>query len=186
MRGDIERWNRKYEERNPHPSFEPDSIVVTHQHLLTGCGKALDVACGVGHNAIFLAGLGYHVLGVDGSLIALRLCRDVTRSRDLPLDLLAMDLDTFHPPADYFDVILVVRFLDRKLIPRLKRALRPSGLVIYQTFNRNLLRQRPTFNEEFLLELGELASLFQDLSCITSNDAQDLEESLTHWIGRKP
>ena len=59
-------------------------------------------------------------------------------------------------------------------------------MFIYETFNRNLLRERPTFNEKFLLELGELADMFKDFGLITTNDSAELRESLTHWVGRKP
>ena len=186
MHADIERWNRKYEERNPHPTFEPDAILARHRHLLDGRGNALDVACGVGHNATYLAQLGYNVIAVDGSIVGLSHCRKALKGTDLNVQLIAMDLDNFMPPAEFFDVILIVRFLDRALIPPLKRALRPGGLFIYETFNRNLLRERPSFNEHFLLELGELMGFFEDFELISTNDSEDLTDSLTHWVGRKP
>ncbi len=76
MHPDIERWNRKYQNGNPNPAFEPDPLLSDYRHLLDGKGKALDVACGVGHNALFLARLGYDVVGVDGSIVGLRYCQN--------------------------------------------------------------------------------------------------------------
>lgn len=186
MRTDIERWNQKYREKNPHPTFEPDAILSRYQYLLDGRGTALDVASGVGHNAMHLAKLGYDVLAVDGSIVGLRHAKEALKGSGLNVQLVVMDLDNFAPPAHAFDVVLIVRFLDRALISRLKRALRSGGTLICETFNRNVLRERPAFNEHFLLELGELAGMFEDLDPVSTNDSADLKDSLTHWVGRKP
>ena len=75
MQQDVERWNRKYSKGNPNPDFEPDSLLKRYVPLLDGKGIALDVACGVGHNAIFLAKRGYDVIAIDGSVTGLNYCR---------------------------------------------------------------------------------------------------------------
>lgn len=185
MRSEIERWNAKYLAANPHPRFEPDPLLVAIAPRLRG-GRALDVACGVAHNAMFLAEHGYEVLAVDGSLTALRYARERLRERPLPVQLVAADLDRFVLPAEYFDIVVVVRFLDRDLIPRLVRGLRPGGILVYKTFNVNYQRERPAFNPAFLLQPGELSQLLGDLEAIETNDAPSLSESETYWVGRRP
>lgn len=183
MQSEIERWNAKYFAANPNPRFEPDPLLVELAPRLHG-GMALDVACGVAHNAMFLAEHGYEVLAVDGSLTALRYARERLRERPLPVRLLAVDLDRFAPPAGYFDLIVVVRYLDRNLVSRLVRGLRPGGLLIYKTFNVNYQRERPAFNPDFLLQPGELSRLLGDLEPITTNDGPELRASETYWVGR--
>lgn len=184
MQSDIDRWNAKYLAANPNPRFEPDPLLVELAPRLRG-GRALDVACGVAHNAMFLAERGYEVLAVDGSLVALRHARERLRARPLRVQLVAADLDRFVPPASHFDVIVVVRYLDRALMPRLVDALRPEGILIAKTFNVNHQRERPAFNPAFLLAPGELARLLQDLETVTTNDTPDLSAPETYFVGRK-
>jgi SAM-dependent methyltransferase len=183
---DIERWNRKYAGGSPNPAFTPDAILTQYAHLLDGRGLALDVACGVGHNALYLARRGYEVIAVDGSITGLRYCRAQLRVTPLPVHLVVADLDQFVPPPERFTLVLVVRFLSRPLIPHLKRALVPGGLMIYQTFNRHRLLMNPDFNPDYLLEPGEFRTLFADFEPIASNDTPDMRDPISYWIGRRP
>lgn len=186
MRDDIVRWNKKYRDGNPNPDLEPDSILTSHSDLLDGKGTALDLACGVGHNAIYLAARGYHVIAVDGSITGLRYGRAAIRKQKLPISLIAADLEHFTLPTAYFDLVLIVRFLYRPLFTQIKRSLKPNGLLIYKTFNINHHRKNPGFNEEYLVKHGELKKVFSDFHLIATNDSEGLEDNLTHLIARKP
>ena len=95
------------------------------------------------------------------------------------------DLDRFPLPRNYFSVIVVIRFLDRKLIPSVKAALAPGGLIVYQTFNRRHLLTHPDLPTNFVLEFGELAASFSDFEPLATNDARVVEEPLTFFIGRR-
>lgn len=185
MKQDIARWNERYARGNPNPDFQPDPLLERHRWLLEGKGKALDVACGVGHNALFLAGLGYQVVAVDGSFAGLAYCRERLRGEPLPVALVAADLDRFFPPPGYFDMVLVVRYLDRRLFSRWTSALRTGGLLIYKTFNHNILRERPNFPADYLLELGELSRRFQAFRLVATNDRVTMWDTESYWIGYK-
>lgn len=186
MQSDLERWNQKYRDANPNPDFSPDPILSNFASLLDGVGIALDVACGVGHNAMHLAKLGYYVLAVDGSLTGLHRCRDALSDGNRRVGLVNADLDRFLLPPDIFDVVLVTRYLNRPFIGQLKTAVKPGGLIIYKTFNVNYLDERPVFNKAYLLGLGELAALFTDFTTIATNDTPELTENLSYWVGRRP
>lgn len=181
-----ERWDRKYAAGNPNPAFAPEPLLVQYAHLLDGEGWALDVACGVAHNALFLARRGYEVLAVDGSITGLRYARTALAGTGLPVHLVAADLDNFVFPEKRFAVAAVFRFLSRPLIPRIKQALVPGGLLIFQTFNVNQLRFAAPMRREYLLEHGELAQLCGDFETLATNDAPDNTAELSHWIGRRP
>jgi len=183
---DSQRWNDRYAAGNPNPEFVPDDLLVQHAQLFGNCGVALDVACGVGHNALYLARRGCEVFAIDASLTALRYCRRAARAEYLGVYPICADLDRFPLPARNFDVILVSRFLNRALIPQLKQALIPGGLLLYQTFNVNRLRTHPDFRRQFLLERGELVHLFADFDLLDTNDGAGINDDLTHWIGRRP
>ena len=139
-------------------------------------GPVLDLACGRGRHALAAAELGAATLGIDRDESALRALQAEAEQRRLPLGCLRADLET--PlgipvkPASC-GVILVFRFLFRPLAPAISAALAPGGLLLYETFTvaQRALGSGPR-RAEFLLEPGELRSLFSDL------------EPLEHWEGR--
>lgn len=158
-RGDRRKWDARWKEmEEPAP---PDALLREAEGLLSG-GVALDLACGRGQNALWLAAHGYRVLGVDGSRVALTSAREEAVRRSLGRRVLFVqaDLDVWRPPPDAFDLVAVFRFLDRSLFPHLRAALRPGGLLFYATRHRGVLRWRPDATEEFLLRKGELPSHF--------------------------
>jgi len=183
---DRQRWEAKYAAGNPNPGFVPDPLLVRHSALLDGKGWALDVACGVGQNALYLAKRGYRVVAVDGSLTGLRYCRAAAADAGLPVHPVAADLDRFVFPRDKSAVVIVFRFLDRDLFSELKKTVIPGGLIVYETFNVNRLRSSPQMTRSYLLEPGELAGMFPDFETIDTNDTPDNRAELSHWIGRRP
>ena len=183
MRDDAERWNHKY--RGSEPTFVPDDLLIAHRDRLSGRGRALDVACGVGRNAIFLAECGYQTYGVDVSVQGLEIARAEAARRGCELRLLSADLDRYPLPRAHFAVVVVSRYLNRDLMPALVGALAPGGLLLYQTFNRNFLERRPGFNSDYVLEPGELTRRFSDLEIIATNDDDPGTDTLTFLVGRK-
>ncbi|HEY8555380.1 MAG TPA: class I SAM-dependent methyltransferase [Burkholderiales bacterium] len=180
---DRERWDRKYAAGNPAPA--PNPLLARFAHLLDGRGIALDVACGVGQNAIELAARGYRVLAVDGSRRALEHARGAVAERGLPVQLVHADLDTFELAPGTCAVIVVFRYLDRRLFARLKEWLAPGGLLLCETFNVNQRRHAKHMNPDYLLAPGELAGAFADFETIETNDTAANTSELTHWVGRK-
>lgn len=129
-------------------------------------GRALDVACGSGRNALLLARLGFRVDAIDFSLNALMRARAAAHREALPLRLIQADLESFPLRAEHYDLIVQIRYLQRSLYRTLKQALRPGGHLVIETF---LLEQRelghPT-DPSFLLEHDELRDAFADLEII--------------------
>jgi SAM-dependent methyltransferase len=180
-RDDSAQWDRKWDEdRSPR---RVNRLLLTHEDLLTG-GIALDVACGIGQNAIWLAQHGYHVLGADLSRIALRRAADAAREAGVPRRILfiQVDLDHWAPPPSCVNIICVFRFLDRSLIPALARAVRPGGLVFYATRHVGLLKRHPGATKTYLLQRGELPHLFRDWAVLSAHE--DTENAML--IARKP
>ncbi|MDH3691384.1 MAG: class I SAM-dependent methyltransferase [Gammaproteobacteria bacterium] len=183
MKSDIARWNQKYAKRTP--DFQPDTLLTDFQDLLTGGGAAIDIACGVGQNALFLARRGYQAFAVDCSVVGVRYCMEAAQQEGLAVFPFVADLDRYRLPKNQFDIIVVFRFLNRELITNIKHALKHDGLVFYQTFNRNFLAEHPEFNPAYIVRPGELSEMFADLVCCATNDADCTTESQTYWIGRK-
>ena len=149
-------------------TLEPSRWLVDHAHILPRAGDALDVASGSGRNAFWLAARGLKTVAVDRSPESVAGIRATAAQRHLPIHTVVVDLEIEGAslPVSAFDVVVVVHYLHRALFPALKDALRPGGLLVYETFTRaQALRGRPT-NPDFLLEPGELRTLVAPLDIL--------------------
>lgn len=183
---DILRWNEKYRAATETAFSRPDELLVQHRAVLLANTRILDLACGAGANAIFSAQRGCRVVGVDLSLEGLRIAARRAKEKGVTLSLLNVDLKSWRPPPSRFDLVMVFRYLDRALMPSLRATIRPGGVVIYKTFNRNFLEQKPDMNPDYLLEPGELPRCFADFDEIATNDRADNQAVSSWWIGRRP
>ena len=138
-------------------------------------GRVLDVACGAGRHARWLARLGFEVDAVD---------RDVSGLADRPpgVELREADIegDAWPYPETRFDAIVVTNYLHRPLLPTLVDSLEPGGLLLYETFAAGNERFGKPSNPDFLLRPGELIEAvrgrlrvlaFEDLSVTTPRPA---------------
>ena len=107
-----------------------------HRDLLPATGRALDAACGRGRHALWLAAEGLTTLAVDRDPDAIAGLRAEAARRGLPVTAEVRDLETGAPGlgAARFDVIVVVHYLHRPLVPVLVDALAPGGVLVYETF----------------------------------------------------
>nr|WP_301289448.1 class I SAM-dependent methyltransferase [Natronocella acetinitrilica] len=143
-------------------------------HLLPTAGSALDVACGIGGNGILLASHGLETSAWDVSDVAVDAINRFASNHYLPLTGAVRDAVTDPPAPGSVDVIACTRFLDRSLCPALAAALKPGGLLFYQTFTRLRVHGGGPSNPDYLLKDGELLSLFPTLSPVIYVEERDL------------
>ena len=184
---DRERWDRKYAAGEGPAHFEPKPFLTRHHHLFTG-GRALDVACGFGGTALYLASLGYRVDAVDVSSFGLARAQAEATRRSLHVNFAQVDLTRWSVPSSRYDLIAVFNYLNRDLMPRLVAGLRPGGLLLQAARNLRYLSIRPDFDPAYLLELGELArfaaqSGLHILHCV---DGIPGEAHASQLIARRP
>ncbi len=160
---DARRWNTRYRTRGGASPAEPHSFLVEHQPLLPRSGRAVDIAMGRGGNAGWLLAQNLDVVGIDISTVAVQ----AAKCHWPMLAAVVADLTMFYLPPDSFDVILNFYYLDRTLWPVYKRALRPGGLLIFETFTRARLANRPETDPRYLLSAGELRAAFQGWDILT-------------------
>jgi tellurite methyltransferase len=120
----------------------------------------LDLACGAGRHSLAAAALGAKVVAVDRDAERLATAKALAAEAGLRVDWRQADLGDAWPDWGAFDVVLMFNFLDRDLMPRVRDAVLPGGLVIAETF---LTSQRdqgwgPT-SDAHLLHPGEMARL---------------------------
>jgi len=100
-----QRWDERHRERDIESS-EPNPILVAEASKLSP-GAALDVACGVGTNAVWLASRGWQVTAVDWSRVALEKAQAKADSAGLAVDWVEADLLDWSPPSDAFDLVAI-------------------------------------------------------------------------------
>jgi len=176
---DRERWNRKYAEKSLPEQLVPDE-------WLKKCvanrspGHALDFACGLGHNAIWLAKQGWKVDAVDISTVGLKLAKKWADELDVHgINWIATDLENCSLEKDRYDLVVVFRFLDRGHLPKLiSSVLKPGGFLVYETFHRNHLNRPDTHlkNPEFTLSHEELRKMYAGLEIVEYHDPLELED----------
>lgn len=155
-------WDARYEGATAVPT--PALVLRQWPHLLPAEGTALDFACGLGGNALWLAERGFRVSAWDLSPTAIEQLLGAARLRGLDLDARVRDLIAQPLSPESFDLIVVAHFLDRNLAPSIAAALRPGGLLFYQTFSRESRGSRGPSNPVYRLARNELFTLFPDLT----------------------
>lgn len=130
-------------------------------------GQGLDIGCGAGRDAVYLAMHGWQMTGIDYLPGALQRARQLAASQQVALNTLAVDLETGKDPftaftTGQFELICVARYLHRPLFPWIKRILKPGGVLIYQTFMQGAEQFGSPRNPNFLLKSNELSKIFAD------------------------
>ena len=160
-------WDKKYETETYIFGKEPVEFLKEHIDILPK-GKALDIAMGEGRNAVFLAKNGFDVDGCDISEMAVKKARELARENKVTIHASVADLETYKLPKDAYNVIACFYYLQRDLVPQMKEALKPGGVIIYETYTiENWERgfEGPK-NKDYLLKPNELLDLFKDLKII--------------------
>ncbi|MEE9607230.1 MAG: methyltransferase domain-containing protein [Myxococcota bacterium] len=155
-------------------------------------GPLLDLACGPGRHALAAATRGARVVGLDRKLPALAELRAAALGRRLALETVCTDLEGgagIPVRAGACAVILVFRFLFRPLAGAIQLALRPGGLLVYETFTTEQTRLGwgPS-NPAYLLRRGELRELFAPLEVLEYWEgvrSGERPEAVAHLLARR-
>ena len=184
------KWDKIYRGLEP-DCLLPIEVLIKNDFLLPATGNALDLASGLGANAIFLANKGLAVTAYDISIVAINKLKAYAAQQGL-------DINACHEkivPKSFsecaFDVIVVSRFLDRTLSDAIIGALKPDGLLFYQTFTREKITPTPPNNLDYLLIENELLRQFSSLRVILYREnalVGDLSQGLRNeaqFVGQK-
>ncbi|GAB3370435.1 class I SAM-dependent methyltransferase [Spongiibacter taiwanensis] len=169
----------------------PCELLAEQAGHLPSAGTALDLACGLGGNALFLASRGLVCEAWDISDTAIHRLTDYTSHRELAISPRCRDALAEPPGHQSFDVIVVSYFLERQLMPAIADALKPGGVLFYQTFVENPCAPQDSINPRFVLKKSELPSHFPQLTLGYYEERQverasGKQASLALYIGHKP
>ena len=146
---------------------DPSAFLVQNMALLPEQGKVLDVAMGTGRNAVYLARRGYEVDGIDISQEAIEAALALAQKEGVPVNVMPADLESgYILPHSVYDVIICFNYLHRPLIPQIKDALKPDGIVVYETFIADQAQFGKPRNPDHLLKHNELLDMFGNFRCL--------------------
>jgi SAM-dependent methyltransferase len=141
---DRHDWDERYREREFQWTKEPNRFLVECVAALAP-GVALDLACGEGRNAAWLAERGWSVTGVDWSIVALQRAREFAARRGVTVDLVTADLAEWTPVPASADLVVVTYLqvgspLRDSIWERAAAGVRPGGrLVVVGHDSSNLI-----------------------------------------------
>ena len=184
---DRQRWDAKYRDKPVAVELAPDDWL-TEQVAGLKPGRALELACGLGHNSIWLAQKGWRVDAVDVSSVGLEHARALALHSGATVNWIAADLKDFIPEAEAYDLVLVFRFLDRLHLPVLiERSLGEGGLLLYETFTTSHLARPGSHmkNPAFALKQGELLRMFPRLETLAYADCSLPDRDVARLVARK-
>jgi SAM-dependent methyltransferase len=153
-----------------------------------GRPTALDLGCGGGRDAVFLAKQGWQVTAIDQQAAVIKRAKQLANRSGAAVKWKCCDLKTEGclPQTD-FDLVLMVRYLNRELFASLRQAIRPGGYLLIQTFAEGAEAFGSPKNPNFLLAPGELAEVFGDFSIIVDRiDCLADGRPVASFIAQKP
>lgn len=160
-----QKWDETYAKQKldkPHAAH----VVVKFSHLLPTIGSALDLASGHGGNAIFFAQHGLEAHAWDISTQAIKQLDAYCNANDLPVSTQVRDIVANPVQNNSFDVISVSFYLERSITQSIVDALKPNGLLYYQTFVHEKVSDHGPRNPSFRLQANELLKMFSSLHII--------------------
>lgn len=200
-------WDAKHGLAANEVAAEAPAGILTELWSLLPAGPVLDLACGRGRNALFLAGNGAkhgrHVTAVDWSGAALDILEERAKAQNIAvrriqridetktparagIDLLQVDLEAAALPPNRYSVILCVRYLQRSLFPQISRALRPGGMLLFETYTRAQLDfSGGPRDPAHLLNTGELRRVFPELETVFYRELR-AEQGIASLAAQKP
>ena len=154
------RWDERYRQESDFwLERQPRKLLTDYSYLLPKHGRALDAAAGVANNGLYLAQLGLKVFALDISEYGLKLAKQRANTLEISLHAAVADLSQPWLPEEHFAVIVNFHFLERGTFPVYRQALKPGGLIFFDTFTKRTNQKDPP---EYYLDPGELLGWFQD------------------------
>jgi SAM-dependent methyltransferase len=187
-----DKWDARYRDGAYEGRTHPTSLLAEWMPRLPR-GRALDVACGTGRNALYLAANGYAVTALDISRVALDRGRRAADERGLTVEWLCADLDDdlerALPPGG-FDLVVWARYVHKTLMRHLVARLGLGGALVCEQHLKTDAAVAGPSSAEFRLAPGELRRSAQGLALDHSYEGLVVDPdgrtvALAQLVGRK-
>ena len=185
----MESWDERYKS-GKYSSAEPHKLLVEFVKKFKP-GKALDLACGTGRHANFLAEKGWNITAVDNSNVGIEIAKQRVTEKGLEVDYRVADLEKgeFEIEPNSYDLICDFYYLQRDLFEPMKQSVKTGGVII-STIH---LFDPGEEHRRFVLRDGELLQYFNDFeilhyheTSLTDKDAGEHHRRTAEIVCRKP
>ena len=175
-------WDERYAQPGWAFGQEPNDFLRDHAVLLPANGRVLTLAEGEGRNAVWLAGLGFLVTGVDESSVGLAKAQRLARERGVRITTVVADLNAFELGDETWDgIVSIFAHLPAEqrapLHRRVVRALRPGGVLLLEAYTPSQL-DRQTGGPGDAGKLMTLATLRSELAGLRFEIARETEREV--------
>jgi len=182
-------WDLKYEQGLP-SLIEPDPFFIAAYRQFVEpsfptAGVALDLACGLGRHALWLASKSWRVSGVDVSDVAIEKLNHTALKLNVDLDLFVGEAAEYKFGLAQFDLIVLFYHLDRDLFLKIASALKPGGLLICKMSLQWDTDAKLTLASTDLLHRNELPSLVPELYVLHHQERPVRDRGVVEFAGRK-
>jgi 2-polyprenyl-3-methyl-5-hydroxy-6-metoxy-1,4-benzoquinol methylase len=173
------KWDKRYRASSSKKMSPPSEFI---KHWIDRCpsGRALDVACGRGRNALFLAASGYEVDAIDISEEALSNARRTAQESGLKLNWILHDLDEEFCPDSPYDLIIMVHYINLPLLASLARQLNPGGILLCEQHLATGAEVAGPSNPAFRLKPQQMRKAARGLKIL------ELKECMVEQEGKLP
>jgi tellurite methyltransferase len=189
MTRERREWESRHDARPDETARPPSPFLAAHLSSLP-LGNALDVACGEGRNALYLARHGWRVDAIDFASSGLVRLQAAASREQITVHALQADLEQYPLPPERYNVVVNIRYLQRSLFDPLKAAVRRGGMIVFETFLSDQRHVGHPKNPAYLLERGELRSRFVDFEILSYAEGRWDSESgpafLARMLARRP
>ncbi len=180
------KWDKLYSSSQFIYGKAPAKFLSQSYHFIPFGSSVLDLGMGEGRNAVFLAKKGYQVTGVDISTIAVKKAQLLAKEFGVKIKTIVGNLNTYDFPENSFESIICFYYVDRKMIEKIKKWLKPNGVLIYEGFT---LKQRELEEkkdpEEYYLKNAELLKMFEGFKILKFEEPEHLKKHRSSIIVKK-
>jgi len=180
-------WDRVYNKNKFVYGKSPAKFLSQNYQYIPPKSEVLDLGMGEGRNAVFLAQKGHSVTGIDISPMAVKKSGVLADEFGVTVKAITADLNKYDFPANSFDSIICFYYVDRDLIERMKKWLKPKGIIIFEAYG---IKQRKLDGKKadpisYYLREGELLSIFKDFKVLKFEEPEHRSKFTSSIIIKK-
>ncbi|MCA9670344.1 MAG: methyltransferase domain-containing protein [Myxococcales bacterium] len=180
------KWDARYSTGDYVYGAQPAPLLVEQRALLPDGGRALDIACGEGRNAVYLAKQGFEVDAIDISAVGLRKARELAEGNGVEIRVGLHDLEQGSLPEGPFDVVLCIHYKQRDLVDAISEALAPGGVLVVEIATVDNLELHKHPSRRFLVARNELLAWFPTLRPLHYREGVFHGSHVAQLIAQKP
>ncbi len=159
-------WDQRYNKRSYIYGKSPAKFLAENFDFIPSGSSILDMGMGEGRNAVFLAQKGHKVTGIDISSVAIKKARKLARERGVKIKTILGSLDKYKFGDEEFDVIICFYFVARNLNSKIRKWLKPGGLLIYEADTLKEFERTNVGERDYYLKPQELLKMFPGFKVI--------------------